>query len=62
MPAQVRQRSLLGIEPQVGLALIGVRPMTVKTLVGQDGPNVAVKVDLGSTAAARCGQQAKQCE
>ena len=35
----------LGIEPQLGLALVGVRPVALVTVVGEDRADVAVELD-----------------
>ncbi len=39
--------ALEGVEPQAGLALLFVRSVTGETVVGEDGADVAVEVDLG---------------
>ena len=41
------EQSLAGVEPQVGLALVGVRPVALVARLGEDRPDVAVEVDVG---------------
>ena len=43
--------SIFEVEPQLGFTMLLVRPVTMKTLVGQDWPDVAVEADrLGRCA------------
>ena len=45
MIADGGQGAGLRIEPQVGLALVLVRPVTGETILGQDRPDVAIEFD-----------------
>src|SRR5262249_60215148 len=44
--AAVGERSLLEVEAQVGLALAGVGAVTGEAVIGEDGPDVAVELEL----------------
>ena len=44
--SEVRDRILTAIEAEVGLLVLGVGAMTLEALVRDDGPDLAIEVDL----------------
>ena len=46
--------ALAFIKAQLGFTLLGIRPVTEETLVREDGPDVAIELELAGGACGRC--------
>ena len=51
---------VLGVEAQVGLAGLRVRPMALEAVVREDGPHVAREIDLGCRRGPSRGNQKRE--
>ncbi len=36
------------VEPETGLAFVAILPVAMKTVLGKDGPNVTIEIDIAA--------------
>src|SRR6267142_1224746 len=62
LPVQDAKCAFFGIQPQFGFARLFVRTVALIAVLGKDGPDIPVEIDLNLRARFRCGELEREAQ